>query len=297
MKMIALLIALFPISGVAAAAPPTKLRVIKDCRDCAEMVVLPGGTFQMGSRDNEAGRMTAEGPQHPARVSGFAIGRYDVTVGEWKRFAAATNRPTGYGCEWAGLPRDQNAKASWRTLGFTQTDRDPVVCVSWHDAQDYAAWMTKRTGHAYRLPTEAEWEYAARGGTTTAYPWGDQPSHDRANYGADTCCSERAEGKDRWLQTSPVGSFPPNAFGLYDMIGNAWQWIDTCFEGSYRLDATAAPKGGKCEKRVLRGGTWGDTPALIRVAFRNWSPAPNWPAEWEYRSGGVGFRLVREIGR
>lgn len=178
-----------------------------------------------------------------------------------------------------------------------QGDDHPAVCVSWNDAQAYVAWLRKRTGKPYRLPSEAEWEYAARARAATAYPWGDTASRAYANYGAETCCSERADGADRWLYTSPVGSFPPNAFGLYDMVGNAWQWVQDCYAESYAtapLDGSAVDPA-TCQFRVLRGGTWGDPPRLIRPAFRNWAPPPRWPSAWEYRSGGVGFRVARSL--
>src|SRR5262249_31110005 len=132
------------------------------------------------------------------------------------------------GCFYSGLPdsdaHEANAAASWRHLGFAQDDRHPVVCVTWNDAQDYVHWLTDRTRHLYRLPTEAEWEYAARAGTTTAFPWGANGDHEHANYGADACCSGQAAGRDQWINTSPVGAFPANAFGLFDMNGNVLQW-------------------------------------------------------------------------
>jgi formylglycine-generating enzyme required for sulfatase activity len=220
-----------PAFAKAHLAPGQTLR---DCAGCGELVVLPAGTFVMGSPDSEPGRDPAEGPPHRVAIRSFALARYDVTIAEWRRFVIATKRPVA----------------------------------SWNDAQAYVAWLSKRTGKHYRLPTEAEWEYAARAGTTTVYPWGVKVSHDRANYGADECCSERASGADKWLHTSPVGSFPPNAFGLYDMQGNAWQWVQDCYA---------------------------DPPDLIRSAYRNWAPPPRWPNSWEYRSGGVGFRVARSI--
>ena len=242
-----------------AKTRPMPGKTLRDCPGCAEMVVLPAGTFMMGSPATEPDRDPSEGPQRQVRIKSFALAKFDVTRGQWQAFVDATNRPTAFGCEWAGLPRDQSAKASWRNLGFAQTDDHPVVCVSWNDAQAYVAWLSKQTGKHYRLPSEAEWEYAARAGSTTTYPWGDTASHDRANYGADDCCSSLASGKDRWLYTSPVGSFAPNAFGLYDMIGDAWQWVQDCYADSYAgapVDG-AAVEQPDCRFRVLRGGTWG----------------------------------------
>ena len=284
---------------------------LRDCPDCPQMIVVPEGRFIMGAPPSEPRAPWSapekgpsgdpEGPRHEVSVRAFAIGKFAVTRAQWAAFAVATNRAIDGGCEWSGFPREQAAlaAASWRNLGFAQDDDHPVVCVSWKDAQDYARWLTERSGHVYRLPTEAEWEYAARAGSTSAYPWGDTASHDYANYGADACCTELAAGRDRWLHTAPVGSFPPNAFGLFDMHGNAWQWVQDCYADSY----AAAPTDGSahdepdCQRRVLRGGTWGDTPELIRSAMRNWAPPPpsRWNPQWEYRSGGVGFRVVRAL--
>ena len=154
-----------------------------------------------------------------------------------------------------------------------------MVCVTWNDAQDYARWLSQRTGYKYRLLTEAEWEYAARAGTTTAFPWGSSASHDFANYGADACCAGLASGRDRWMYTSPAGSFPPNAFGLHDMSGNVLQWVQDCFAASYSglpadgsayETAVALQLTGRlskmtgtssCAYRMVRGGDWGDHPA------------------------------------
>jgi formylglycine-generating enzyme required for sulfatase activity len=160
--------------------------------------------------------------------------------------------------------------------------------------------------------TEAEWEYAARAGTTTAYPWGTRATHQSANYGSDACCSGSAAGRDQWVSTSPVGAFPPNAFGLYDMQGNVLQWVQDCFKGSYlglpmdgsafetdvdfdMNDSSLQMTGMRsCSFRVLRGGDWGDPPAMIRSAFRNFAP-PTGSTLDKYRSGGAGFRVARNL--
>ena len=201
---------------------------------------------------------------------------------------------------------------SWQTLGFSQDDSHPVVCITWNDAQDYINWLTQTTGHSYRLLTEGEWEYAARAGTTTAFPWGSAGSHEFANYGADSGWTGIASGRDKWVYTSPVGSFPPNAFGLYDMQGNVLQYVEDCFSASisdlpndgsaYKIDKTLSMTGefafmnGKktCENRMVRGGDWGDPPEMIRSGFRNWAPGQGFTIE-TYRSGGVGFRVARRL--
>lgn len=283
-----------------------------DCRQCPAMMALPAGSYTMGSPAAEPGADPIEGPQHRVDVRAFAIGKFDVTRGQWAAFASATHRPTQLGCAWTGRGMN-DAKGSWSDTGFAQEDDShPVVCVSWNDACDYVRWLSATTHHDYRLPSEAEWEYAARAGTKTAYPWGAAASHEQANYGADKCCSGLASGRDKWVNTSPVGSFPPNAFGLFDMHGNALQWMRDCFASSYaglptdgsayethvtlKLTGDLASMSGtdSCAYHVLRGGDWGDYPALIRSGFRSLAPPPGSPAG-DYRSGGVGFRVVREL--
>jgi formylglycine-generating enzyme required for sulfatase activity len=184
--------------------------------------------------------------------------------------------------------------------------------VTWEDALDYVRWLSQRTGHSYRLLTEAEWEYAARAGTTTPYPWGSTATHEYANYGAETCCSSLASGRDKWEQTSPVGAFPPNAFGLHDMHGNVLQWVQDCFAPSY----TGLPADGSayervvelkmtgplshmtgtssCSYRMIRGANWNDPPRMVRSAYRNYGPGPGATLQ-DYRSTGVGFRVARTV--
>jgi formylglycine-generating enzyme required for sulfatase activity len=288
-----------------------------DCPGCPEMVVIPAGSFTMGSPANEAGRDDAEGPQRRVSIRQFAAGKFDVTRGQWAAFVSATNRETPWGCAWTGRPGIKppwatDPDGSWRNLGFAQDDSHPVVCVTWNDAQDYVRWLSQRTGRKYPLLTEAEWEYAARAGTTTAYPWGSSASHEYANYGADACFSPLASGRDKWVNTSPVGSFPPNAFGLYDMHGNVLQWVLDCFAGSYaglptdgsaydvdvelKLTGRWAKLSGTRSRsyRMLRGSDWGDPPAMVRSAFRNFGPGPGATLQ-DYRSGGVGFRVARTL--
>jgi len=289
-------------------------QTFRDCPNCPEMVVLPAGIFTIGSPRNEPGRDDTEGPQRQMTIRQFAVGKFDITRGQWAEFATATKRATVGGCIWAPANEEPDAKLSWRKLGFAQDDNHPVVCVTWQDAEDYAQWLSQRTHHKYRLLSEAEWEYAARAGTTTAYPWGPKAGHDHANYGADECCGPLAAGRDKWLETSPVGSFPPNAFGLHDMQGNVLQWVQDCFAASYvevptdgsayELSVTLKTHGpfpyvdmagtNCCAYRMVRGGDWGDPPAMIRSAFRNFAPGPGSTLK-DYRSGGVGFRVARAL--
>jgi formylglycine-generating enzyme required for sulfatase activity len=284
----------------------------RDCAECPEMVAIPAGTFMMGSPADEPGRADNEGPQRRVAVRAFAAGKFDVTRGQWAAFVAATNRPTTDGCAWTGRSRGRpDPIGSWRNLGFPQDDTHPVVCVTWNDAQDYVRWISQRTGRTYRLFSEAEWEYAARAGTTTPYPWGTAASHEHANYGADAGFVGLAFGRDMWMNTAPAGSFPPNAFGLFDMQGNVLQWLQDCYaaydglpvDGSaYETDVPLKPPlplptmvgTSSCDYRMVRGGDWGNPPAMIRSAFRNFGPGGGWTLD-NYRSGGVGFRVARSL--
>jgi formylglycine-generating enzyme required for sulfatase activity len=306
------LLVLWPIaSGVLAQDGRKPREVFRDCAECPELVVIPAGTFMMGAPDGEPERQDAEGPQRRVSIRTFAAGRFDLTRGQWAAFVEATNRRVPDGC---AVPRPEgygfDPAASWRNVRFAQDDSHPVVCVTWADAQDYVRWLSQRTGHTYRLLTEAEWEYAARAGTTTAFPWGTSASHEFANYGAEEHFKGLATGRDKWEFTSPVGSFPPNAFGLYDMQGNVLQWVQDCYasyaglpadgaayETSIRLTEGMFPfMAGteSCAYRMARGGDWADPPRMIRSAFRNLAPPPNVTLE-AYRSAGVGFRVARTL--
>jgi len=305
------------VGQITKQSPPLPGQTFRDCAECPEMVVIPAGSFTMGSPANEPGRYDREGPQRQVSIRQFAAGKFDVTRGQWADFVSATNRETPRGCAWTGRseikpPWATDPDGSWRNLRFPQDDSHPVVCVTWNDAQDYVRWLSQRTGHKYRLLTESEWEYVARAGTTTPYPWGSNASHDYANYGADACCSGLASGRDQWVNTSPVGSFPPNAFGLYDLNGNVLQWVQDCFASSYselptgssayetvlqlQMEGRFSAMTGtsSCSYRMLRGGDWGDPPAMIRSAYRNFGPGPGATLQ-DYRSGGVGLRVARTL--
>ena len=238
----------------------------RDCDACPEMVVIPPSSFTMGSPDNEAGRSPDEGPQHRVTITrAFAAGKYEVTFEQWDACV------TEGGCQHK--PDDAN----WGR------GRQPVMRVSWNDAQEYVAWLSKKTGKAYRLLSEAEWEYAARGGTTTRYPWGDDPGIKLANF---------KDSGSQWSgkQAAPVGSFAANRYGLYDMSGNVWEWTLDCWNENY----VGAPVDGKawesgdCLRRVVRGGSWVFFPQLARVAVRGRLE----PAD---RFSYLGFRLARTL--
>jgi formylglycine-generating enzyme required for sulfatase activity len=285
-------------------------QVFRDCADCPQMVVIGAGSYTMGKPASEPDNFGISGPQHKVTIRRFALGRHDITRGQYAAFVAATGRRTAKGCDWS--PAMQGAPdAAWNHLGFQQDATHPVVCVTLQDANSYVAWLGRQTGRGYRLPTEAEWEYAARAGTTTAYPWGDTASHEQANYGGDKCCGPLKSGRDAWEYTSPVGSFPANGFGLYDMHGNVLQMVQDCLaisyqdhpiDGSAYLSAMKIKASGEladlngldsCNHHMLRGGDWGDPPEMIRSAARNFGPVPG--DKIEGRSGGIGFRIAATL--
>jgi formylglycine-generating enzyme required for sulfatase activity len=253
-----------------------------------EMVLIESGRLSMGSPEGEKGRSGDEGPQHPvAVVKPFALARCETRVGEFRRFVEETGYLTdaerGGGCytlKADGSGGEQRADASWRTPGFPQDDIHPVVCVSFNDARAYARWLSLRTGAAYRLPTEAEWEYVARAGSTTSRFWGDDPDAAciYAN-GADKVAKARfpdwmvADCDDGALFTAPAGSYRHNPYGLSDMLGNVWEWVEDCWHDSYQgapSDGAAwlETDGGDCARRVLRGGGWNFIPWYLRSANR-----------------------------
>jgi formylglycine-generating enzyme required for sulfatase activity len=242
------------------------LKSFRECgKDCPTMIVIPAGNFIMGSPSSEQGHVDHEAPQHSVSIPRpFAISKFDVTFAEWDSCVSVG------GCPHVSEPT------------FAKPNM-PAVNITWEEAEQYAAWFAEMTGKPYRLPTEAEWEYAARAGSTTAYYWGDEIGKGNAN-----CKSCGSEWDDR--QTSPVGSFKPNAFGLYDMAGNVWQWVQDCFHRSYE----GAPNNGSawdtgtCYSRVDRGGSWTVEPTFLRSAFRAWDT----PVA---RDDDLGFRLARSL--
>ncbi len=259
--------------NVANVSLPAVIRdTLLDGSKGPEMVEIPPGSFMMGSPGDEYGRDPDERPQHRVTFTRpFAIGRYEVTFEEYDQFAASTGH---------ALPAD----------GGWGRDRRPVINVSWVDAVAYAEWLSQQTGKPYRLPTEAEWEYAARAGTSTRYWWGEEMKPGMAN--CEDCESEwqgKAEGK----YTAPVGSFEANAFGLYDTAGNVWEWVQDCVHDNYDGapddgSAWLEGGGGDCGQRVVRGGSW----YLLAVGLRSASRLRDSPgAGYSY----IGFRLARDI--
>jgi len=254
--------------------------VFRDCADCPEMVVIPPGNVTIGAPNGEAGQMGGEGPQRSVAIANaIGLGKYEVTKAQFAQFVQASGRTTSGSCfVWGGSRYWQDATKDWRNPGFPQSDNDPVVCVNWGDAKAYTDWLSKKAGRTYRLPTEVEWEYAARAGNRASRPWGDN-AIDACAYAnvADASAKRDVPGTASWLfhecddkyaSTAPVGSYPPNAFGLYDTLGNAWEWTEECFRddhpGANGPDATSA----ECGRRVLRGGAWVDSPAYVSYDFR-----------------------------
>jgi formylglycine-generating enzyme required for sulfatase activity/dienelactone hydrolase len=281
----------------------------RDCAECPEMLVVPAGKFIMGSSAAEkswaasqvgsAEGVADEAPQHEVSLPSFAIGKYDVTHGEYAAFVRETGHSAGDGCGIDGFAWKKQVDKSWQNPGYNQTDRDPVVCVSWQDAKAYIAWLNGKVRQKssasgdgpYRLPSESEWEYAARGGTSTRFWWGDD----------EAAASDHAWYKSNsGGQVHPVGRKRANAFGLYDMVGNVWQWTEDCYDNSYApapadgranetpaSDAHANDSQGQC-LRVDRGSSWMFPTWALRAATRERNPS-------DYRDTTMGFRVAMTL--
>ena len=295
------------------------------------LVRIPAGEFLMGSDEPIAVLEKAyplmerqrlqdlrdEAPVHRVRITkDFYLGRTEVTVGQFRRFLEVSgyipesiaDGTGGYGYNTQYVPKKgalgeqfegRDTRYSWRNPGFAQTEAHPVVNVTWNDAQALARWLSTTEGRTYRLPTEAEWEYAARAGTRTRYQHGDDPqgltgvanAFDASARPLWPAFADHAlPGNDGYAFTAPVASFAPNAFGLYDMLGNEWEWTQDCYVDSYAgapTDGSAVERSG-CEKRVLRGGGYGDKPRGVRSAIR-YGLAPS------TQSNDIGFRVARTL--
>ena len=239
----------------------------RDCPNCPEMVVIPAGTFRMGCLSNDNDCYEEEFPVHEVTIRSFALSKYEVTFDDWDA-CVSDGGCGGYRPDDSGWGRGAR----------------PVINVSWEDAHSFAAWLSRVTGHAYRLPTESEWEYAARAGAETKYSWGNGIGNNQANCAG---CGSQWEAE---MTTAPAGSFGANAFGLHDMHGNVWEWVEDCSNGNYSgapSDGSAWPNGN-CEVRVSRGGSWGDVPRDLRSASRYWLATGN-------RHFYYGFRVARTL--
>ncbi len=327
--------ALAAAQATAVAQAPAAGATFRDCTDCPEMVVVPAGTFRMGSTKDRA-LSEFETPRHEVRiVTDFAVARLEVSRGQFAAFVKETGYAAfqGKGCgvlRHSDLQWLQDEARDWRNPGFEQGDDHPAVCVSWDDAKAYADWMAKKTGKPYRLLSEAEWEYAALAGSRGHRPWGDDEkaacAHanvwdetyekvrglpirgDRApGTGTGPAIRDRAgnpfKGKqtkewfleyhwcaDAYLFTSPTGKYSANAYGLHDMIGNAWEWVEDCLNATYSgaPDDGSAWQSGNCDLRVLRGGSWSAVPADARAVQRYLRPK-------SARRADMGFRIARAL--
>ncbi len=242
---------------------PATENLIQDIQDRLQegslgpkMVLIPSGQFRMG--DVQGTGFENEQPLHEVAVASFLIGRYSITFAEYDQFAEATGRDK---------PNDD---------GWGRDNR-PVINVTWEDAVTYTEWLNQQTGQQYRLPTEAEWEYAARAGTETDYWWGNEIGTNRTNCRAS---ASQFSGK----QTAPVGSFVPNPFGLYDTVGNVWEWTGSGYEPTYSGKEQCCLSKEDTGQKVFRGGSWDSKPKAARVSFR---------FDWRFQPNLVGFRVVR----
>jgi formylglycine-generating enzyme required for sulfatase activity len=257
----------------------------KECTHCPQMIVVPAGSFTMGSPTMQPGRRADEGPQHEVTIASlFAVSTYAVTRDEFAAFVADTGYDTGSKCIISLTPSGSEKESySWRNAGFEQTGSHPAVCVSWSDAQRYVDWLSKKTGKSYHLLSESQWEYAARAASTTTYYWGEVVGKNNANCSG---CGSQWDNNG----TSPVGSFKPNAFGLYDMAGNVWSWTEDCHHNGYAgapADGSAWTSGD-CSSRDLRGGSWNWNPIGLRSANRLGLDAGR-------RAYDLGFRIGRAL--
>jgi formylglycine-generating enzyme required for sulfatase activity len=292
----------------ATGAEVGQPRHFKDCDACSEMVALPGGSYSMGATVEEFSEGKGyrsmyfnESPQHQVIVKPFAIAKFSVTKHQFSIFARETGF-IGKGCKiYNGHDWVVDSDADWKNPGFKQTEQDPVVCVSWDDAQKFIAWFNSKKSDSdsktYRLPTEEEWEYAARAGTTTPVYWGN----DRAQqciYENARDLSKKNAGLDGphvncdvgYTRTSPVGSFQPNPWGLFDMLGDVYQWVADCSHIGYRDPIPAPPALGAsdCRMKVVRGASWASVPFAVRAADRL-------AFKTGVRDSTVGFRLAADL--
>ncbi|MET0408922.1 MAG: formylglycine-generating enzyme family protein [Hyphomicrobium sp.] len=280
------------------ADAPKSLKFINDCpgQHCPDMVVIPASSagFEVGSPDNEPERLSSEA-LHAVSVRSFAIGKYEVTTIQYKACVdAKACRPP----EWLEPGGEHNiytgSGVTYKSMAdYIKGDDQPIVGVSWDDANAYAGWLTKKTGHHYRLPSEAEWEYAARAGSKTPYWWGSDPKFNGEVMACCRGCGSERDGAGAFA----VGHFKPNAFGLYDVHGNVWEWVADYYcddydtgpsDGSARQSKSCGKPGAIEGLRVFRGGSCFYEPRQMRAAMR----LRNWPF---FRNQTLGFRIAREL--
>lgn len=292
-------------SAYESSVARTAGSMFRDCPECPEMINVPAGSFVMGSSRSEkawaashglsSAAVADEAPQHRVSLAAFALGKYDVTRAEYAAFMRDTKHSTPDTCGRDSFSPKQQPGLSWRNPGFRQTDRDPVVCVSWGDAQAYVGWLNAKTRNGrYTLPSESQWEYATRAGAVTKFWWGDDVDRAAAFawYNPSRATAFAWHKPNSAGSTHPVGLKPPNHFGLYDMVGNVWQWTEDCYAVSY----AGAPNDGRpvennrCRLRADRGGSWLYPVVLLRSAARERNPA-------DFRDVIMGFRVAKTLGK
>ncbi len=300
---IAIAVILLLAGGSARADEGLAGSYFQDCDECPEMVVVPPGEFIMGAEGGEEGR--PDGPPHPVSIGRpFAIGKYEVTNREFAVFVDETGYETEAGCavrvgdEWLMHP-----DSHWTDLhtGQEWEPDHPVACVNWLDARAYVAWLADRSGQPYRLPSESEWEYAARGGASGDFPWGPDPDqacsyanvYDSSAQAQQGYSWQSAVCDDGFAMLAPVGRLQPNGFGLHDVAGNLWEWVEDCYEAPYPADipsdgSSYRPPPGQCERRSVRGGSWTSRISRQRLAFRGRDPE-------DLRYSIFGFRVARSL--
>lgn len=301
------------VSATDAATGIIPGKTFRDCADCPEMVVIPPGSANIGSTHEERVREGVppafgehEGPVVRVTIAKpFAMAKTETTRGQFEKFVAESNRPIPNSCATYIKKTDTwgpTEGMSWRTPGFAQTDEHPAVCISWVDANDFAQWLAKKTGKKYRLASEAEWEYAARGGTTTTRYWGDasQPICEKAS--VMTSATIAAIGTpESWMDklvcasdrswTIPVASFEANPFGLHDMLGSVWEWTADCASVDHvGMPTDGSPQmKGNCDRRGVKGGAFHSVPWLARPATHGAGQDPH------NRPVASGIRVVRDL--
>jgi formylglycine-generating enzyme required for sulfatase activity len=286
---------------------PSAGAVFQDCADCPDMVAIQAGRFLMGTTVEEAellksaelwkpARHTQEMPSAERETTSFALARTEVTVAQFKAFMDATGyKPAGWCWGLRDGSLDFSADVTWDAPGFAQEPDHPVVCVNWLDAQAYVRWLSLRTGETYRLPTEAEWEYAARAGSRSVHALSENAQADcLLRNAADVSAKQNFPDwntfncDDGAAFTAPVGSYAPNGFGLFDMTGNVWEWVEDCYGPLRTADLDGDTQQLDCSNRVIRGGSWNYGPGEVREATRDvHAPAT--------RGSGLGFRVAREL--
>lgn len=286
-------------------------KIFTDCDQCPEMVIVPSGSVYIGSYEEEIGRKKGERNRVKATIANsFAMAKNEVTLAQYRIFMEETKYKSNQafykgeplvGCNYFdGKSYGYVAEHNWKNPGYPQRDTDPVVCVSWTDAYAYAKWLSKKTGRTYRVPSAVEFEYASRAGSSSPWYWGTNPEEacDYANVG-DTAFANKFPTRasfpctDGYVFTTRVGRFKPNKFGLYDMVGNAWEWTSDCFQN----DLTNAPIDGsawtdnenkECDARTPKGGSWISGIAWSRAAVRSRDGA-------DYKSFMLGFRVAADV--